>query len=101
MARHGEDGSGPGEEFLMANRVRRQALVSALAALVVVLAATATTRSQQAMPPDPNGPLWGNSIPLWGGEGTFANQYFSGMNRPSLPRRATGPRSSWPTAAGW
>jgi hypothetical protein len=71
----------------MAIRVRRQALVSALAATVVVLAATATTRSQQAMPPNGNDPLWGNSVPLWGGEGTFANQYFSGMNRPSLPRQ--------------
>jgi hypothetical protein len=71
----------------MANRVRRRALVATLAASVVVLAATATTRSQQVMQPPATGQLWGDSIPLWGGEGTFANQFFSGMNRPSLPRQ--------------
>ena len=68
----------------MANRVRRRAWMVALTATVTVVAAT-TTQSQQIM--SPADAPWGNSIPLWGGEGTFANQFFSGMNRPNLPRQ--------------
>jgi len=55
-------------------------MTALVAASATVLAATATTRSQQVMQPV-------DSIPFWGGEGTWANNYFSGMNKPSLPRQ--------------
>jgi len=65
----------------MANRIRWRAWIVTLAASATVLMATATTRSQQ----QPMQPV--DSIPFWGGEGTWANQFFSGSNKPSLPRQ--------------
>jgi hypothetical protein len=71
----------------MADRVRRRAWTAALAAsattigLVLALALAGPTPGRsQVMQPVPN-------VPFWGGESTWANNFFSGMNKPMMPRQ--------------
>jgi hypothetical protein len=67
----------------MANRVRRRVWMTALTTSATVILAVAMARAQQ---PDPTRqPI--DSIPFWGGEGTWANQFFYGQNKPSISRQ--------------
>ncbi len=61
----------------MANRVRRRAGMAALMMAAAFTAARAQGPVQQPV----------DSIPFWGGEGTWANQFFYGQNKPTISRQ--------------